>query len=239
MNIFINILLGLSLGSFLNVIVGRMGRGESLVKGRSKCESCGTQLKWYELIPVISFVILRGRCKSCKAKINISHLSSELILGIGFGVVGYLIPGYNITQIAVLYITVLSIGICAISDFQTKYIYPIFAYIGVSTIVLLEIPMVEGNESLFVYVLTLSTAVVIIYALSSICKDFVGEGDFDILFLLFVSGGLTTLLYTVFYGSLIGILWFAPKIYKDKAMLKTRIAFVPLMYFGYLINLII
>lgn len=61
---------GLLFGSFTNVLIYRVPRGEEFVKTPSHCTSCGHPLKWYELIPVVSYVALRGRCKSCKARIS-------------------------------------------------------------------------------------------------------------------------------------------------------------------------
>ncbi len=63
---------GLIIGSFLNVVVLRMGSGRTL-GGRSKCMSCGTVLKWYMLIPLFSFLFLRGRCAYCKSKLSMQY----------------------------------------------------------------------------------------------------------------------------------------------------------------------
>lgn len=60
-------LYGIVIGSFLNVVICRIPRGESLVKNRSHCEECGYQLKWYDLVPVFSYIFLRGKCRKCKA----------------------------------------------------------------------------------------------------------------------------------------------------------------------------
>lgn len=61
---------GIVIGSFLNVVIDRLPRGESIVTVRSHCESCGYTLKWYDLIPLISFIIYRGRCRKCGAKLS-------------------------------------------------------------------------------------------------------------------------------------------------------------------------
>jgi len=64
------ILLGLVIGSFLNVVLYRTANGGSIIKGRSKCPKCGKVLKWYELIPVFSFAAQAGKCRGCKEKIS-------------------------------------------------------------------------------------------------------------------------------------------------------------------------
>jgi len=74
---------GLIIGSFLDVIVSRFHTGKS-INGRSRCMSCGHTLSWYELFPFLSYVILRGRCKSCGGHIPTRLLLMELITAISF-----------------------------------------------------------------------------------------------------------------------------------------------------------
>jgi len=62
--------LGLAVGSFLNVCIYRLPRGESLVAPRSRCTSCGTQLRWRDNVPVLSYLLLAGRCRTCRAPIS-------------------------------------------------------------------------------------------------------------------------------------------------------------------------
>lgn len=73
---------GLALGSFLCVLVDRLPRGEQVLKGRSKCEHCHKVLSPIDLIPVISFLTLRGRCRYCHAKIPIHVFLTEIACGI-------------------------------------------------------------------------------------------------------------------------------------------------------------
>ena len=79
-------LLGLIIGSFLDVIVCRFHTGKS-INGRSRCMSCGHTLSWYELFPLASYLILRGRCKNCNGTIPVRLLLMELVTGILFLVV--------------------------------------------------------------------------------------------------------------------------------------------------------
>jgi leader peptidase (prepilin peptidase) / N-methyltransferase len=71
-------LLGSAIGSFLVAVERRIGRGETFVNARSRCEHCGKQLRPIELIPIFSYLVQRGRCRSCHASIGADHLLVEV-----------------------------------------------------------------------------------------------------------------------------------------------------------------
>ena len=75
---------GLFIGSFLNCVIYRLEKGESFLKGRSYCPNCNHQLAWYDLIPLFSFVFLRGRCRYCKKRISWQYPLVELSTAILF-----------------------------------------------------------------------------------------------------------------------------------------------------------
>jgi leader peptidase (prepilin peptidase)/N-methyltransferase len=75
-------LLGLAFGSFLNVCLSRWPRGESIIHPRSHCRSCGRTLKWWENVPLASWLALRGRCRSCRAWIGWRYPLVELAVGV-------------------------------------------------------------------------------------------------------------------------------------------------------------
>ncbi len=77
-------LLGLTIGSFLNVVIARVPNGESVVRPRSRCPKCGHQLPWYENIPVLSWLMLRGKCSGCKTPISPRYILVECLTGILF-----------------------------------------------------------------------------------------------------------------------------------------------------------
>lgn len=77
-------LLGLCVGSFLNVLADRLPRGESVLWGRSHCDFCRKPLRWFELIPLVSYIVQRGRCLRCHKAFSIQYPLVEIITGIGF-----------------------------------------------------------------------------------------------------------------------------------------------------------
>jgi leader peptidase (prepilin peptidase)/N-methyltransferase len=82
------------LGSFLNVVIHRLPRGESLVHPRSRCPSCGTQIAGYDNIPIVSWLMLRGRCRHCRAPISPRYPAVELITALVFAAV-VLVRGFD------------------------------------------------------------------------------------------------------------------------------------------------
>lgn len=72
-------ILGLIVGSFLNVCIYRIPRRESVISPRSHCVSCGKTIPWYDNIPLLSFLLLNGRCRFCKARISFIYFTVELL----------------------------------------------------------------------------------------------------------------------------------------------------------------
>ena len=93
--IFLFFILGLSVGSFLNVLIDRIPRGESLT-GRSHCDSCREPLRWLDLIPLASFLLLKGKCRYCQSTISLRYPFVELLTGILYVLTFTYAPNFNI-----------------------------------------------------------------------------------------------------------------------------------------------
>lgn len=87
-------LLGLAIGSFLTVVIYRVPRHESIVTPGSRCPACATPLAWRDNVPVVSWLVLRGRCRSCAAPISVRYPAIELVTAAVFvGVAAVAVTG--------------------------------------------------------------------------------------------------------------------------------------------------
>lgn len=109
-------IIGTIFGSFFHVYGTRLARNESLIKPGSHCEFCNKNLKWYDLIPIISFIFNKGRCKYCKEKLPLSYIIIEILTGFLFSY-NYRIFGLSYEFGISLIITYIII-IIYVSDFK-------------------------------------------------------------------------------------------------------------------------
>src|SRR4051812_3616843 len=96
-------LLGLVIGSFLNVVIYRVPRGESVVRPRSHCPQCGGAVRPRDEVPLISWLLLKGRCRDCSAPISSRYFLVELLTGVMFGAIAARF-GYSAELPAYLYL---------------------------------------------------------------------------------------------------------------------------------------
>src|SRR5215218_6213708 len=101
--------LGAVMGSFVSVVAYRVPRGESFVGGRSKCPECGAQIAAYDNLPVVSYLILRGRCRHCGARISPRYPLVELGLAALYAVT-YLVLEPDAAEVALglVFVTMLA-----------------------------------------------------------------------------------------------------------------------------------
>lgn len=112
-------LYGIVLGSFLNVLIYRIPNKENFTTERSHCMTCGAKIKWYDLIPVFSYIFLRGRCRSCKERISIQYPIVEGLNGLLYVII-FTVNGISISMDSVLISLVTSIFIViSVIDWRT------------------------------------------------------------------------------------------------------------------------
>ena len=110
-------LYGIVIGSFLNVCILRVPLKESIAKERSHCMNCGYQLKWYDLIPLFSYLFLGGKCRKCKAHISLQYPIVEGLNGVLYVLI-FLINGWSIDSVIYCLLTSALI-VLSVIDFRT------------------------------------------------------------------------------------------------------------------------
>lgn len=192
--------LGLAVGSFLNVVIYRVPRGESIVSPRSACPSCGTPIKELDNIPVISWLLLRGRCRQCQAAISPRYPLVELCCAALFAGTGARF-GYRWDLPAFL---VLFAGLLALSCIDVelmllpkKIVYPLTVVVAA----LLLLPAADTNNwhAYVVGVLCAAGWFIVFFAMNFASPRLLGLGDVRLSVVLGLSLGWLGIGY-VFLG---------------------------------------
>ena len=229
---------GICIGSFLNVCIFRLPAGKSIVHPPSSCPACGTAIRFYDNIPVLSYFILRGRCRHCHTSIAFRYALVELFGGLmamcvfvkfGPGIEGIVYYGFIA---ALLVVTFIDIDHRIIPDvislpgvvlgFAASFIMPSLNW----TDSLLG--LLAGGGSLF--------AVAWGYELIT-GKEGMGGGDIKLLAMIGAFIGWQGVLLTIFLGSAIGTFVGMIAMLKEKQNMKMRIPFGPFLALGAVISI--
>lgn len=203
--------LGAVLGSFLNCAAYRIAHGESFVKGRSKCPSCGHVLGASELIPVFSWIFLRGRCKACGERISIRYPLTELL----FAVLSVLcLLRFDLTIECLRNYIFLGCLFClSLVDLETMIIPNAFHLI-IAGAWILALPIVPGNWQDIVKSLIASVVfgggILLISLLMDrlLKKESFGGGDVKLIAVSALYLGLIGMLFSVILSCILGLIYF-------------------------------
>lgn len=231
------LIIGLCIGSFLNVCIYRIPREESIAFPPSHCTSCGYELKAVDLIPIISYLFLKGKCRKCGEKISIKYPLVELLNGVLYLLI-FLRFGLSLSFVFYSLLTSLLIVISYI-DLDSKYIYSSTTILGV---VLAAIYIVVG---LYTKDISISNNVLggaigygIIYLIVVITKG-MGQGDAEVAgvcgLFIGIKGILVCLFIAVVLGGLVAAIILIFKL-KEK---KSEIAFSPYISIGLIVYILL
>lgn len=210
-------IVGLCVGSFLNVVILRGLSGESFVFGRSKCPKCSNKLKWYMNIPLLSYIFLRGKCAYCKTPISIQYPIVELIVGLMFlGV--FLLFGVCLKTLLLWIIFSLFVAL-SVTDIKETVIIAPHAY-TLFAFSLLYAAFGFGFVNIWQAILGAVLGFVVFEALSRIGLLLVkyrmfGEGDSYIALSLGAIFGIKNLLIVIIMSFLIQCLFAVPILIKN------------------------
>ncbi len=224
--------LGLFIGSFLNVCIYRIPRRESVVWPSSHCPGCQAEIKPWDNIPILSYLFLRGRCRNCSERISpryplVEALSALLALGMlyRFGLTAPFVI-YYIWACVLLIITFIDIDYQIIPDGLS------IGSIILGLAVVYWLP-VSYRDSLLGLVLGAGLLTAVIYGYYFLTgKQGMGGGDVKLLGMIGVFTGWQGVLFTIFMGSLIGTAFGLPWAFLQKKTMQAAIPFGPFLALG-------
>jgi leader peptidase (prepilin peptidase) / N-methyltransferase len=230
-------LLGLFIGSFLNVVIYRVPRGESVVSPRSRCPGCGQELAWYDNVPVLSWLVLRGRCRTCGEPISARYPVIEALTVVVFGALAWALAAQPWAVPAYLWVGGLGIALAAI-DLDTQRLpdaltLPSYPVVGA----LLLVPAISYDDwGAYLRAWLAAVAMAAFYFLLAFIKPgAMGMGDVKLAGVLgLVLGwlGWGVVLFGGFLGFLLGGVLGVGLMLAGKAGRKSKIPFGPFMVVG-------
>lgn len=179
-------IIGAVLGSFYLVIGTRLPKGEDVLFSRSHCDYCKKELKWYNLIPIFSYVFQKGKCSFCHKKISVEHLIIEIVTGLAF-LICFLVYGFSYEFYLGLLIISLTIVIY-VSDFKYMVILdsPLIM-VGLATIII-KLIYFGFTDTLFSVLcgIALFTVMLMVQKFGELLfkKEALGGGDIKLSFII-------------------------------------------------------
>lgn len=232
------IILGLMIGSFLNVCIYRIPLERTIVKGRSYCPSCGNLIPWYLNIPLLSYFILRGRCKTCGEPISPLYPMVEILnalltlsafLSYGFSVISILVSAFFSILIVISFIDMkhqiipdgLVISILVLGILHA--FYQIFIY----------------GEPWSTFAIGIFAASLPLFLLGLIFPDSLGGGDVKLMAAAGLLLGWKLILLALFLGNFVALFYVIALFILGKFNRSTPIPFGPFLSMGMVFSLFI
>jgi leader peptidase (prepilin peptidase)/N-methyltransferase len=229
---------GALIGSFLNVCIVRLPEERSIVRPRSHCPSCGHEIAWYDNVPVLSYVLLRGRCRGCRARISPVYPVVELLTG-ALAVALWMrlgptmaFAGYFVFAAALVTVTFI--------DLDHRIIPDVISLPGIviGLAVSFVSPLVTPLDSLLGVVVGGGILLAIAYAYQAIRgQEGMGGGDVKLLAMIGAFLGWQSVFVTLMLASLIGSVIGVALMLYQRADAKLAIPFGPFLAGGALISL--
>lgn len=239
-------ILGIIIGSFLNVVAYRLNLAESFLLGRSHCPHCKKNIRWYDNIPVLSFIILRFRCRECKEKISWQYPLVEIFTGILFLLIGY--KFFSLSDMTTWATTIYYLGI--ISFLMIIFVYD-WLYMEIPSAILwtavgfvvafnlffdwnrIGVAKEALDFSIYSGVLAAFVAFMFFFLMVSISKEkWMGMGDAQLVILLGLILGwpqiLLALMLSFAFGAVVGLVL----VFLKKKEMKSQIPFAPFLIAG-------
>lgn len=202
---------GAMLGSFLNVCVYRLPRDLSVIRPRSRCPRCETPLAWYDNVPVVSWLVLRGRCRRCREPISIQYPIVEALVGLVWAAAVWR-SSVSVAAVSSGLFATLLIGIL-LTDARHMIIPDEFSLGGLGAG--LALAVVPGGSGVLSALAGAAVGYGLLWAAGAVGKwwagrDAMGGGDLKMMAMVGAFLGWRGVLLTIFLGSLLGSLIYLP-----------------------------
>ncbi len=193
-------LFGIVIGSFVNVLVYRLPKNENIVVVNSHCMSCGHRLGWYDLVPLFSWIFLKGRCRYCKEKISIQYPLIEAVNGFGYVLI-FLVCGLNLSSI--LYSVCFSMLVAiSVIDWRT-YEIPVGLNITILTLGIIQCILDYRNwSSYLIGMVCVSGFLFLLFIITG--GRGIGGGDIKLMFAAGLLLGWKNIILALMLGCIIG-----------------------------------
>lgn len=237
--------LGIVFGSFVTALSYRLANGIQFVKGRSFCPKCKNNIRWYDNIPLFSFLFLLGKCRSCKAKISFRYPLIELTSGVGFVVIAYyqsFVQNLSLWSVngflqlllhLVLFVILLTIFVI---DLEYQIIPDSLIYLGLFVSLIYKLLFSPETLLTSIFAGFVSGSILLLVHLITKGKG-MGLGDVKFAVLGGMLVGFTLLPVWLMAAFLTGAVAGSILILVGRAKLKTKIAFGPFLVIGIAIAL--
>ena len=223
-------ILGLFFGSFLNVLIDRLPQGKDVISGRSVCDYCGKTLRWYELIPVVSFLLQGAKCRRCHKKLSWQYPGIEIVTAIVFFLISQRVS--DTWVLVPLLIVAGTFIVITVADFKYQIIPDSMVGVLVVGSVWLTLES-SGPGVLPVHVLSGIGAFLFFFLLWFGTKGKgMGFGDVKLAFPLGLLLGFPKIVFAVYVAFLIGASVGIILLLSKNKTLKSRIAFGPFLIIG-------
>ncbi len=245
MSYIIVFILGSIWGSFSNVCIHRMPYNEGVAKGRSYCPNCKKQIRWYDNVPIFSYVILKAKCRDCSAKISIKYLLVELICALSFVWFFYLF-GLSLTTLLFFILTIFFIIIFFID--LKHFIIPNELTFPLMVIGLVKTFDPNLNQYLFPNffnsviggVAGYSIIWMIIFIYKKLRnKEGMGLGDAKLLSAIGFWFGWISIPFILFFSSFVALALAIPSLINKSKNLSSQIPFGPYLVLGCVLYLLL
>jgi len=231
-SVFVGIL-GLVIGSFLNVVIWRVPNGESIVKPGSHCPKCGHFLKAWELVPVLSYIILKGKCHNCGSKISLRYPAVEMLTGILYFFTAYTAKNFGVWELG-LNLTFISLLIVLAFIDLDSYRLPDVLVLPAFVVGILK-SFVIGDPEIWRSLVGALITSGIFYLIAIFYSQGMGMGDVKFVAALGAFLGFPDILLAVFLASLIGVVAVGLMLIFTKKGFRDPIPFGPFLVMGTLL----